>query len=267
MRYPSRLCLLACRRLSSLSPPSPPRFPFFARSGDADNVGWCLVRSSRSSCRREVRLVASACLMFTAVCLDASPRYRRSCLAACRLPLRASARASTPPRSVIDVGAAAVPWRLASRPASSTRRTGRYDGAVDVLVFACLPLGSSSHPCGSASDGDGLGDCLVKLTPCLFPSHGHHLCRLLPIRFPRRPAASLRLPSPITRHGGRGGCLLASAACLSFDSFAIAVRCALRAICAGSVEDGVGGCLACLGVVLCILSMGDVVARRCVSCL
>lgn len=69
-------------------------------------------------------------------------------------------------------------------------------------------------------------------------------------------SSSHRPLSPITRHGGRGGNSCPSVACFC-GSFAITVRFALRAICAGSVEDGVGGCLACLAVILCILSMGD----------
>ena len=60
----------------------------------------------------------------------------RSCFAACR-----SLRASPLLRPVIGIcsGAAAVQWLLASRPASSTRRAGRYNETVTALsaLLAC----------------------------------------------------------------------------------------------------------------------------------
>lgn len=171
-----------------------------------------------------------------------------------------SARASPLLRPVIDVDAcaAAVPWLLATRPASSTRRAGRYDGAVAV-PSALLACPSARHPTRAVRHrmATGFGACLVRL-PHACPRSVSRRCRLLssrsPIRFPCRPAASSpSLPDRSTRGTGRG--LLPSTACLC-GSFAIAVRFRLRSICAGSVEDGGGGCFACLGVVLCMLSMG-----------
>lgn len=90
----------------------------------------CVVgRCGLVSCGCRPALVSSggsplspACLMFAAVCLDTRLRRlvnRATCV---------STRSSTPLHLVIDVGAAAVPSHGFSplRPASSTRRAGRY---------------------------------------------------------------------------------------------------------------------------------------------
>ena len=217
--------------------------------------------SRRPASRAVGRLASRLCLLdIFAVCLDAMPCHLIiSCLAACRSPLRASARASPCFVLVIDVGAAAVPPHCFSLPAPPHRHDGRGD-TTGLRLFSrlCLlaPFGSPSHPCGSASDGD------VALV--LASLHVHHRCRLLPARSPNqifspscRPAASSP-PSPITRHGGRGG-----ASWSRLLVFAVLFR--LLSICVGSVYCGGGGCLACLNGVYLFLSMGDVVARRCVS--
>lgn len=105
------------------------------------------------------------------------------------------------------------------------------------LGSACLS--SPSHPCGSASDGDG-----VRVLASL---HDHHRCRLLTARSPNqisspscRPAApsSHRL-SPRSLDTGDGAeVLLVLAACLPARSL-FPFRFLLRSICAGSVEDDV----------------------------
>lgn len=190
--------------------------------------------------------LASACLMPPPYPPTLRPRHlivssHRSCLAACR-----SLRASPLLRPVIDVGAcvATVPWRLATRPASSTRRAGRYDGAVAVLS-APLACPSARHLIRAFGIGWRRG-CSLLSPMDIIGAACYPLAR--PIRFPRRPAASSP-PSLITRHGGRGGGPW-------FWLLAFAVRFHLQSICVGSVYCGGGGCLACLGVVLCMLSMG-----------
>lgn len=181
-----------------------------------------------------IRLVVSplapACLMFAAVCLDASPRHLIiSCLAACRSPLRASARASPCFVLVIDVGAAAVPLLLAFRPASSTRRAGRYDGAAAVL--SALPACSLRLAISSvrlALDGDvarALAPldylCLPVLVPwsSSVPPANRSLAQsdFLAVLSSCRPIiSSPSLPDHSTRGTGRG--LLVLAACLSARS-------------------------------------------------
>lgn len=214
----------------------------------------CGLWSSRLSCRRAVRLSSSACLMFAAVCLDtiapaisslhliahawlrsascvprlvpltASPCNRCRCLCCCR-PI-----------------ASRYPPRFIDTPGGTIRR-GCGGGS---LGSACLPIGTPSHPFGSASDGDGARVLATLDYPCLFLPHGHHRCRLLLARSLNPISSSscrliASLPDYSTRGTGRWS------------------------ICAGFVYCGGGGCLACLGVVLFILSMGDVVARRFVS--
>lgn len=101
--------------------------------------------------------LSPACLMFAAVCLDTRLRRlvnRATCV---------STRSSTPLHLVIDVGAAAVPSHGFSPSAPPHRHDERGDTDVvaAVLAFACLTIDSLSHPCGSASDGDGCGACPV----------------------------------------------------------------------------------------------------------
>ena len=158
----------------------------------------------------------------------------------------------SPPRP-IDTTGGAIRWRCGCS-----------------LGSACLPIGSPSHPFGSTSDGDGgVCACLVRLPlpiPAPWPSSVPPATRslaqsdFLAVRPSYRPASpsSHRLPSPITRHVGRGGGFSLSAACLCCS---ISPAVDLRGFC----ECGGGGCLACLAVVLCICRWGDVVARRFVS--
>lgn len=171
-------------------------------------------------------------------------------LAACRPPLRASARASSPLRPHhrcrrYRLRCRSVPLRLAPHPAPSTRRAGRYDGADAALsVLLACPIGSPSHPCGSASDVDG-GSVLAPLDyplPAPWSSSVPPATRslvssdFLVVLPPCRPIASLRhsLPDHSTRGAGRGS-LAPLIACLC-GSFAITVRFRLRSICAGSVN-------------------------------
>lgn len=174
-----------------------------------------------------------------------------SCLAACR-PLRSSARVSSRFASPCHLVARAVPWLLATRPASSTRRTGRYDGAAAVLS-ALLACPSARHLIRAFGIGWRRGSVPAH-APC--PSSAppaNPIAR--PIRFTHRLIiSSASLPDQSTRETGREPLGLG---CLLVGSLAIAARLVLLSICAGSVEDGVGGCLACLPIVLCILSMGD----------
>lgn len=129
----------------------------------------------------------------------------RSCLAACR-----SLRASPLLRPVIGIcsGAAAVQWLLASRPASSTRRAGRYNETVTALsaLLACsLRLAIPSVRFGIGwRRGSVLAslDCPMPATPMAIIGAACYLSDFLIVLSPHR------LPSPITRHGGRGGVLL-----------------------------------------------------------
>lgn len=94
------------------------------------------------------------------------------------------------------------------RPALSTRRAGRYDGVAAAIYLLACP--SARHLIRAVRHrmATGLGDCLVKLTPCLFPAPcpSSVRCRLLPARSlnPIYSSPRFALPSPITRHGGRG---------------------------------------------------------------
>lgn len=109
--------------------------------------------------------LAPACLMFAAVCLDASPRHLIiSCLAACR-SLRASARASSRwPRHrcrclcCYRSIASRYPPRLIDTTGGEIRRC-----CGGSLGFACLPIGSPSHPCVRHRMATGFGACLVIL--------------------------------------------------------------------------------------------------------
>lgn len=115
------------------------------------------------------------------------------------------------------------------------------------LGFACLPLARHLIHAVRHRMATGLGACLVRLPlPASVSGSSSSAPPANPIarsiRFPRRPTVpSPHLPDRSTRGTGRWS------------------------ICAGFVYCGGGGCLACLGVVLFILSMGDVVARRFVS--
>ena len=135
-----------------------------------------------------------------------------ACLGSCLFPLSPSSM-SVP---------VLLPPHGFSLPAPPHRHDGRGDTTVPWrLPRLCLlaPFGSPSHPCGSASDGD------VALV--LASLHGHHRCRLLTARSPNqisspscRPAASSP-PSPITRHGGRGGGLFARVLCIAAAGVAL----------------------------------------------
>ena len=187
-------------------PPVPPRcrcscasgdvgcgaVPFLVPSGGSP-LSPCLLDICRRMPRRFAPIISSL-----------------SCLIACRLPLRVSARSSSRFISLSMSVPAAVPWLLASRPAPSTRRAGRYDGAVAVLS-ALLAYPSARHLIRAVRYwmATGFCACLVKLTPCLFlapcPSSVPPATRSLS-QFDFL-IASFRPSSPITRHGGRGGVL------------------------------------------------------------
>lgn len=229
---------------------------------------WAAILS-RFSCRRAVRFSSSVRLMLIAVCLDASLHLSPLVLGCMPFPSVCLGSCLSPLYSVIDVGAcaAAAPWLLAPRPASSTRRAGRYDGAVAALGV-CLLVPSARHLIRAVRRrmATGLGACLVRLPhACSRPvsivgSACYPARSFNPISLPScRPAAqSTHRPSSlIARHGGRGGVLWPWLLACSSARSLLPFRFRLRVICAGSVEDGVGGCLACLAIVLCILSMGD----------
>ena len=179
------------------------------------------------------------CLLDAAVCLDASP-ILRSCLAACRLPLRASARASTPLRPVIGIGACAtaVPLLLAPRPAPYDTPGGEvscfhvapFVSARRGMVF-CSRFSSalSSHPAcpprlpipvntvvASPSVGSDCGDGVGS--------------RNYLLGYPIRSSAPFML-SPLFDTNGRGGFVRH---CLVWSSYfgalfgAIASRCGGR---------------------------------------
>lgn len=150
---------------------------------DAGDVCCC-----RPASRAVGRLASRPCLLdASAVYLDASPRHliassHRSCLAACRSPLRASSRSSTPLLPVIDVNAAAVPWFLASPPRFIDTLGGAIRrGCGGSLGSACLlpRLAISSVRFGI---GWRRGSVLAPLDCplCLPPPRVRHLCRLLP---------------------------------------------------------------------------------------
>lgn len=165
--------------------------------------------------------LSSACLMFAAVCLDASPPPSHhlvlgcvpslsACLGSCLFPLRPA----------IDVDAAAVPWLFVSPPAPPHRHDGRGD-TTGVWRFSRLCLLAPLLAIPSVRFGIGwrrvFGACLVRL-PHACHAHGHHRCRLLPIRFPHRPiASSPSLPNHSTRGTGRGSLVLAACLCCSIS--------------------------------------------------
>lgn len=139
MRYPPRLPILLarCRRLYAAGDACCDVVPLFVPSGGS--------------------LLTLCLLDVSAVCFDASPVISSlSCLAACRLPLRASARASTPLRRLII--SSLVSSHGFSLPAPPHRHAGRGD-TTGLLRFSLLclltPFGPPSHPCGLALDGDG----------------------------------------------------------------------------------------------------------------
>ena len=150
-----------------------------------------------------------ACLMFAAVCLDASPprhliaSSHRLCLAVC-LSLRASARASSRwPRHRCRCRCRPIASRSPPRLIDTTDGEIRR-GCGGSLGSACLSpprLAISSVRFGI---GWRRGSMLASL-------HVHHRCRLLPARSsnpissPSCHSAVPSPPSPITRHGGRGG--------------------------------------------------------------
>lgn len=203
--------------------------------------------------------LASACSMSSPYALTLRPVISSLlCLTACRLPLRSSARASSRfAPSSISVPVLLPPHGF-SPPAPPHRHDGRGD-TTGLWRFSRLCLLASRLAISSvrsASDGDG-GVAYSAPWPSSVPPATRSLAQsdflaVLPShRFHR-------LPSPITRHVGRGG-----ASWSRLLVFAVLFR--LLSICVGSVYCGGGGCLACLNGVYLFLSMGDVVARRCVS--
>lgn len=145
-------CLLARHRLSPAIalvscdvPPVPPRCH---RSCASDDVGCCrpaLVPSGGSP-------LSPACLI-SPPCLDASPRY---------LITRAWMRAVSlcvpllmPLPAALSMSCRPIASRLSAPPHRHDGR-GRYNGVAAALDLLTCPFGSPSHPCGSASDGDGV---------------------------------------------------------------------------------------------------------------
>lgn len=212
----------------------------FLVPSDCSPLSPCLLDVCRRMPRRFAAVISSlscliACRLSACLgsCLSpASPRHRCWCLCRCH-PI-----ASRLPPRLIDTTGGAIRW---------TRGGSR---------FACLPP-SARHLIRAVRHrmATGFCDCLVKLAPScsrpmsiigaacypLSPNPIYSSSHLL-IGFPP--------PSPITRHGGRGGGLLPSAACLC-GSFSSAVD-----LCGFCVANGVEGCLTCLGAVLYMLSMG-----------
>ena len=126
--------------------------------------------SSRSSCRRAVRSSPSACLMFPPYASTLRPSSHRS-----RAWLRAVSLCV--PQLVPLLRFAASSSRHSCRPMVSRfppRLIDTLGGAIrrgccGSLCFACL-LPSVRHLIRAVWHwmATGLGDCLIKLTPCLF---------------------------------------------------------------------------------------------------
>ena len=220
----------------------PPLVP----SGVSPLASACLISSPYASTLCPAISSSRAWLRAVPLCVPrlvpllASPRHRCRCLCRCR-PM--ASRLSAPPH--------------------------RHDGRGDTIALrrfsALLACPSARHPISAVRHrmATRFSACLVRLPPaCSRPmaiigADCYPLAR--PIRFPRRPVVlpphHLIAFPPRSLDTGDGARSL-GLGCLLVGSFVIAVRFALRAICAGSVEDGVGGCLACLGIVLCICRWG-----------
>lgn len=208
-------------------------------------------------------LIASSHRFISSLVLGCLPFSAR--LGSCLFPLAPSSMSMPLPSHCFTLPA--PPHRHDGR--------GRYDGAVAVLS-ALLACPSARHLIRAVRHrmATGLVACLVRLplpasvsgSSSSVPPATRLLVQsgflaVLPSCRPIGLIASL--PDHSTRGTGRRS--LAHLIACPCGSFAIAVRFRLRSICAGFVYCGGGGCLACLGVVLFILSMGDVVARRFVS--
>lgn len=102
--------------------------------------------------------LAPACLMFAAVCLDASPPSSHHLVLGCVPSLSACPRLVpllrfAPPSMSVPMSSRPIASRYP--PRFSTRRAGRYDSVAAVLsALLAFPLGSPSHPCDLLSDGD-----------------------------------------------------------------------------------------------------------------
>ena len=122
---------------------------------------WAGFLRARPASRSVGRLASRPCLLDVRrrVPRRFAPSSHRSCLIACRLPLRASARAS----SCFAPSSVPMPSNCFSPPSPPHRHDGRGDTIMPWRLSAllALPLGSPSHPCGSASDGDGVR-CLPR---------------------------------------------------------------------------------------------------------
>ena len=181
--------------------------------------------------------LASACLMFAAMPRRfAAVISSLSCLTACRLPLRVSARASSrfaSPRLVISSLVPSHGFSLSAPP-------HRHDGRGDTMALRLFPrlcfCPSARHPIRAVRHRMAtVGSVLASLDcPCLFPPHGHHRCRLLPARSPNPISLPSGRPTVLPPHHliaspprsldtGDGAGFFVSAACLSFGSFATAV--------------------------------------------
>lgn len=150
--------------------------------------------------------LAPACLMFAAVCLDASPPSSHHLVLGCVPPPSACPRLVpllrfAPPSMSVPMSSRPIASRYPPRLIDTT------DGAIrrccgGSLGSACLPLGSPSHPCVRHRMATGLGSCSRPMS--IIGAACYPLART--IRFPRRPS-SHRL-SPRSLDTGDGAVVL-----------------------------------------------------------
>lgn len=166
--------------------------------------------------------LSSACLMFAAVCLDASPPPSHhlvlgcvpslsACLGSCLFPLRPA----------IDVDAAAVPWLFVSPPAPPHRHDGRGDttGLWRFSRLCLLAPRLAISSVRSASDGDG-GVAYSALWPSSVPPATRSLSQsdfLVALPSCRSIGLIASLPDHSTRGTGRGSLVLAACLCCSIS--------------------------------------------------
>lgn len=194
MLYPSRLCLLARRRLCVVGRcglVSCGCRPALVPSDGSPLSPACLMSPPYASTLRSRHLIA--------LVLGCVPSPF-ACLGSCLFPLSlaSSSRRSCRP--------------MASRYPPSLIDT--TDGAIRrccgcSLGFACLPLGSPSHPCVRHRMATGLGSCSRPMS--IIGAACYPLART--IRFPRRPSSHRLSPRSLDTGDGavvylRGFCVL-----------------------------------------------------------